>query len=348
MALLEATDDLGRDLKRYSIHQLTEYFADTRLSAKLHSQRDERMITYFRDYVTVTDDWESATKLDALERERWNISKAMELCHNTNRMQDYVIFHRGMCNMLWARGYWHENISNGRLALAAALWLQDDEAAAWIRLESIGWTYFCQGKYELARQEYNAARLIFEKKEYAQSEGFARTCNYLGRLEMAVDNLDRARMWLTQGKERSKEPLTLYFLTSALGDIYFAQRDYNAARTSYLDAKQSREDARDDVRLCGVICRLGDLSLVAENKEARSYYEASLHLSRTIRRLEVEARSLRGLAKVELRDGDLDAARDLAKQAEAAFVKLGAEKEVSLTKGLLERIATEIGMRSNL
>jgi tetratricopeptide (TPR) repeat protein len=342
MSLVDASDEYDPGKRRYSVHPLTSNFASRQLAKhpEIEQAKHRRFADYFLECVRRHDGWRGAASLGAMELGLLNSFKAMEWYQSSESLERYVDFHRSTYNLLWTRGYWHKNLTNGVAAVEAATLLNDEEAVAWIEMESLGWTFFCQGDYGKASTHYERSRQRFEKLQ--DPKGLARVFNYLGRLAAAEERYQESVVLLEEGLQYADDDMSVTFLESALGSVKYAQQDYKAAYQHYSRVRDIREKGGDDVRLCSVVCDLGDLALVTNDvQRARRNYKHSLEIARRVRRLDVTARSQRGLAEIALLSQDVTSAKRYARLASEAFFELGATKEYFRTVELLMRIKKE-------
>jgi len=342
MCLLDASDSLDEGQRRYRIHPLTRSFALRLLHQEIDFEKDarERAARYFLAFVDQYSAWEDTRGLDHLGVELANILAYMDWAIEYKDYKTLVAFHRGMYNFFWARGYWHYDLIYGNFALEAAKSIGDIESQAWILVESLGWIYFCQGDLGKAQVLYKEGRSLFQV--IGSRRGLARTCNYFGRLYATRGEYRDAKLELEAGLNLAPDTMSISFCESAIGDVAFELGDFKEAKSHYLKVKDIREKTGDESRLASVLCDLGEVAIkLVELSAARSYFDQSFKVSHRIGRTDVEARSLRGLAKVEKVSGNLIEAESLAQVAADAFMRLGAERELRVTQLFIQ------GLKSN-
>jgi radical SAM superfamily enzyme YgiQ (UPF0313 family)/tetratricopeptide (TPR) repeat protein len=323
--------------RRLGIHRaVVEFVAAKRDETLSQADAHARIADHYLAFVTEKGGLERSSFLDDMEAERLNIARAMRACQCLGRSREFVRFHRCCYHMFWARGYWNQNLDNGRTAIALAGDLDQLEDAAWIHMECVGWTHFCRGDYTLARTEYARAKAIIDGLPNPTPGIRARLYNYLGRLSAAEENYTHAVSLLWEGLRHTEDDLTATFLESALGDVYSAMGNTGAAIAHYQTVRALRERMRDDFRLCSVLCDIAELMVESGDVSgAGEIFEHGLRIAGAVKHLEVTARCLLGIGEVNLACGDREGARRHLRGASEAFEQLGRDRELERIKGLL-------------
>ncbi|MDR3692966.1 MAG: NB-ARC domain-containing protein [Fimbriimonas sp.] len=335
----------GHQDRVYELHPLTAHFVQQRLLAD-RSQRERlsnRFVQYYRSFTHDHSNWEQVADVGALELEHENIFHAMDMCHEANRMADYVEIHRNIYNMLWARGYWTHNLMRGNLAVAAATWLGQLDSKAWITMESLGWISFLQGDRISARSLYMSSledfKAIRSRGGSSAITGLARAYNYLGRLEIAEGRHHSAEDLLNKGLELATDSLTRGMLLNAQGDVFMALGDIERAEACFLGALKLREDDHDDTRKCGVLIRIGWLALTQRRLDlSRQRFHEGIELAKSVDRREAIGWGSEGMAKLCLQQGELKDALCFARAAQTEFQHLGAAVAAERTDQLIRSI----------
>ncbi len=339
LVLLE--DSKTSHVRSYRIHRATSTLVlkmsqrDPQLVVALQS----RLIDYFLSFVEEKGGLDKDNSLDDLAFERLNLVGIMTLCETLGRLREYVKFHRLSYHMLWARGFWSQNLENGRTAVSFARSLNDFEGAAWIHMESLGWTHFSQGDYPQARNDYLDAKQIISLLSKPPIEVKARIYNYLGRLSIAEEKYVQAIGLLWEGLRLSEDDLTTTFIESALGDAYLAQNERDSAVAHYNTALIYREKSHDTFRACSTRCDIAELSLtLGDTVRARAEFERSLRDADSVKRLDISARCHYGLGELARASGDVNAATKHLKSAVSIFDQLGMDREVERIRVVLDNV----------
>jgi tetratricopeptide (TPR) repeat protein len=159
----------------------------------------------------------------------------------------------------------------------------------------------------------------------------------MGRLEAVQEKYNESADLLWQGLRYSEDELTTGFLESALGDSYYALRQYKNAFVHYNWVKNYRERIGDTFRLCSVLCDLADLSRkLGDIKQSMKLYKDALALAKSNNRSEIIARCHGGLGKLYLSLEETPTAKEHLEKASDSFEILGRERERLRMQELLD------------
>jgi anaerobic magnesium-protoporphyrin IX monomethyl ester cyclase len=325
---------------RHELDRVTQ-----RLAAMLDHQSEDgaarkaSFVDYYRDFSATQGGLDTRTGVDQMHQERLNLLRALVHCRETGRSQDFVAIQMRTSHMLWAHGYWHDNMDTGAIALQYARTHYRYEAAAWIQMECLGWTAFCRGDYDQARRHYQDADQTFRTLPRVSPVARARLCNYMGRLLAAEENHVEAIRWLWEGLRYSEDDLTTSFLESALGDVYMSLRQFEPALSHYRSVLTYRERTSDGFRLCTVLCDVAELEMkFGRAPSARGLFVTAVRLAEQMKRLDVCARAHYGLGQLDLANGERTSARRHLMAAIELFAQLGQERQRERAEALLPQV----------
>jgi magnesium-protoporphyrin IX monomethyl ester (oxidative) cyclase len=307
----------------------------------------KRYINYYIDFVKEKIGNNRRDGVKDLYPERTNIIKAMILCEELLMYKEYVDFHMRIYHMLWVKGYWNQNLSNANSAVEYGQKLKLMNECGWIRMECLGWIEYLRGNYELAYRHYNKADEDFEEDEKISNNkdllAKARLFNYRGRLATAKGEYSEAIELLWKGMRYAEDKLTYGYIEGAIGDYYFAKKEYNAAKNHYESAKKLAKAIEsqpiDKFRECSIECDLADVSLAkGDYKDAQEKYKEALIWANKNERIEIIARCYYGLGVTEAILNSAIKSFYYFSNAKMFFQQLGKHNEVERTNKTENRL----------
>jgi tetratricopeptide (TPR) repeat protein len=191
MWLVEATDELEAEKRRYSIHPLTRAFAGARLSEEPEIEKMARLSAtkYLLDLAKRYGgkDWKGYSVLEA---ERENILAMMDWCYQVSEWRKAADFMLSMAEFLLARGYWKEHIERSQQVIE-----RSKKADAYLYIAEIsrqlGRVYYRLAEYGKAQQCYKWSLRAFAKLD--DQIGIATVLYQWGAIERERHDLSRAR-----------------------------------------------------------------------------------------------------------------------------------------------------------
>jgi hypothetical protein len=201
MSLLDATDELLKEHKRYSAHPLTRAYirAALRGDADFAGGALERLLAYYTEFLTPPDSvrvgtlyWDGLLNytIRPSAREEWNnISNLIRKLLREGRGAEALKLFLQIVHFLGAWGLWQERLDLGQpfYQMAEA---SDDPAAAWLQIDAIGWVLRQRGQMDDCARALQQGRCVAERLaiDYALILADA----YEARLYTAPDEQDRA------------------------------------------------------------------------------------------------------------------------------------------------------------
>ena len=341
MSLVDATDELELERRRYSIHPLTRSFAQAHLSKAPASEQEARLrlAAYYVKRCTEKGQWGHTPGFPWFEVELPNIIAVIEWSHYTQRWNITISVFKHLYYFLGTRGYWLERIKYGQIALEAAQKAGDRLSTADFQ-HALGWILARQGQYARAEELLQACvQLCLDLGEKRES---VRVMVTLARIAVAQDDLDRARNVTEEATsivgEADYEEVSQGLL-SVQGRIELQSGNFETAHTLLLRALEVVEGRSLGVHDGSRQIDLGHIAL-ARNRldEAASYFQAGLESSRQFLRQDNIAKAEFGLGRVHALRGNKPEARELALRAREQFVRMGMVHEVDEADALLHQL----------
>lgn len=342
MWLVEATDELEADKRRYSIHPLTRAFAGARLGEDARWEREarERVARYFLGFARRHGGvrWE---EFETLDIECENIFSVMDWCMEAEEWRLFADLEATIQYFLSFGGDWHELIKRGLQATEASVKIGDKAAYAWAASNSLSWTYRKRGNFTEALRWAEEARKNFE--ELGDKRGMAASFRTLGSIAESQERLDEAKNFYEQciavlGKPADRE--AGYDAHVDLGDIARKQGEYQEAKRFYEERLRAWQELGDPM---WVAILLGKLGLVAhaqrDYETAWQLCEQSLRGNQKLGRQNGIAYTKWSLANVGVLLGkDRAQMQALACEALEIFERLGMKLEYEEAQKLVARL----------
>lgn len=346
LSLIEPTDDLTSEKRRYQIHVLTRSFVkkefanDLELVTKLNIQ----LASYYSNLAkSFSDVWIQAENVDKLERSLDNILATAHWSYvNAKTSDDWkrvADFAFSTYDFLWGRGYWDDFLTLGNRAIEATVRLGDSTAQAnlW---NKIGRINLWRGNLVKAKQSAQKIKIAFENG------------GGVGNFELG-NRLD-AQISLYEGHYKEAEGVLMRILNNSderpddegmaailveLGIAAHHLEDYKTAKDRFNQALKLDEKLET---LEGQAVSLSHLAQtlfsLGEYEDAQSAYERGQYLAESTNRISTVARCQLGLAEIHKINGALDKSLSLAQLAYDGFNRSGMQREIKETLELIEQL----------
>jgi len=348
MSLVDATDELDLDRRRYSIHPLTRAFAEAKLKGEPEALRaaHQRLAEYFQSFAQKHGGFWSQGGFDHLEPELPNILATIRWCWRQQATGQSIhmgvdIF-LGISDFMIIRGYWNDVMALGQQAADLASEMRDEWNAARLRVWPVAWICRHRGDLASAEKYVLLALPVFERLNELHGIAFAK--RHLGRIASERGDLERAEELLkaalafyqSAGDERE-----IYNATANLAEVALRRGDLDAAWALSSGAVAAARQFDDPERIAallgimgGVARRRGDL------QQAHVFAEEALAFVKRVDRRDALADALFALAQIEMDMGQKQAARQLLSDALETYERLDIQSKVQEVKALLSSIST--------
>jgi tetratricopeptide (TPR) repeat protein len=351
MSLVEVTDGLEEEERRYDLHPLARAFANARLidNPEFERQARERMAEYYVKIHKGKSIWGEVEENQWFEVELPNIIAIIEWANLTQRWEIVISLYESTHIFLGIRGYWQERLQYGQMALEAAMQRRDRASQASIQ-HSIGWVAFKQGRLVDANKLLQSSIQAFIDVEQKTEEGkpivraprAAWAMIALAKVAIAQGDLDQANRVIDEAKEMVEDDARTIFnhsLSAVKGRIEFERGDYKQARVLLNRALNETREAGVDFGIGSRLIDLGDIAL-AQNRldEAESLFSQGFISSKEVSRNDNIARAELGLVKVYALRGETAKAKERAVSTREKFVRMGMESSVEEVDILLESL----------
>lgn len=354
MSLIEVTNELDEDERRYDLHPLARAFANARLVDTPNFEREarERMAEYYVESCTNKGGWGIVEEFSWFKAELPNIISVIEWANSVQQWQIIISLYDGAFFFLGTRGYWQERIQYGHMALEAARKMEDCASEAFFQY-TIGWALFKQGHPVEAEGLLKSSIQLFtgleqkatEEKQIIRSHSAARAILTLANAAIAQGDLDRANQIIEKAENMVEDDArkTLdRLLPKVRGYIELELGNYDKARELILYTLEQTQREGAQLGIGGRLIDLGKIALAQNQLEqATSLFLDGLKSSREHSREDNIAEAELGLAKVYAIRGENIKARTLAISTREKFVKLGMESSVEEVDTLLRWLRDE-------
>jgi len=343
MSLVEVSGGL-EEQQRYSVHPLVRAFAGVELSKQAEFDKASHLHTadYFLNLAERHRwgkfDWQGH---DEIERERENVFTIMEWCYRERKWGELCALWRSITFFLSFRGYWHDALRYGEIAVEASKRTGDKKERGRILLWGLGWILCKQEHFQDAKGRVKQGLKIY--REIGHTDGVCSALRMLAEVYRREKEFDRAEQELSSALEiakkienEDKRSSMVAFLTYEWGKLSSDKGDWNDALRRFESVRTRYEG---EIAYASLLRYLG---LIAFKQgriyEARSLYQESLTRSQQMRIQNKIALAKLGLANVEESEGNLSAALDLAKSANDILSRLGAERQAQDAQELVKRL----------
>lgn len=341
---LEKLSLVNKQGNRFQLLPLTLVYSKAKLENDVDLEKTlrKRWVTFFLNFLS--EHQKNRYKaLDSVKLEQENILNAMDWCWQNNWLGEFIELTRKMDFYLWVTGNWNAQNRYTELGLKAA----DSAASELVKADF--WRLLATQKNvqdELDEARHYIQKAIAVYQSYGEKDELTNSFRRLGAIQIKCGEYEAARQSLKKAWElaeslNSKRHITR--IQRQLARIDIAEGDYDSAENNLLQAIKWREEQTDlSSGLAYSYRLLGNVLLLKENRDlARQYFQQSMELVTRIDNQVGIAEVNRGLAELEMKSGNIEAARQLATEAAVVFENLGMRREFREISSLLEQINTE-------
>jgi tetratricopeptide (TPR) repeat protein len=318
--LIRATDDN----QRLAVEGLTRQLTKARLSQDVPRAKTlrQRFINRFLR-LAESNNQPIAEHLNALEAEKDNVLRAMDVAYVLNDWESVVSIYKASIRFLSTRGYWDEAIRSGEQALDAARQLQDK---SWTPLVTHDMAIVYQDRGELLKaQRYYDESLEISRK-FNDQRNIAGTLHQLGNLMQAQGKIDEARRFYDESleiKRKLNDQRGIAATLHAIGIVVQVQGEMDEARKLYKESLKIKRRLNEQSDIAPTLHQLGRLAQEqGELDEARRCYNESLDIKRRLGDQNGIALTLGQLGLLEEEEGNIEEAIRLMDEALTIFEKL--------------------------
>jgi tetratricopeptide (TPR) repeat protein len=207
-----------------------------------------------------------------------------------------------------------------------------------------GESYYRQGRYDLAFQLFT--RALSEYASVDDGEGIVRSYNAIGKSYIALGSLDEAEDILLRARDRAhaESPTLLFDSSIALGELYLAKGDAQAARTTLLEAGAIPFPGRRPDQTAQLSHDLGTAEKnLGNSTKALEYFGLSLKTNLSNKYFAEAASDYYMIASVHSRDGRFDEALKYATLALSLDKQVESSPAIAKDLYALGLIATKKG-----
>jgi LuxR family glucitol operon transcriptional activator len=335
MTLLEPMEDIFSSTRRYSIHPLTRAYAQEHLNmdVEFKKQARKRLAAHFLTFVEEYGgkswwNWRGTemAKFDELDIERDNILNIMDLSFEAQDWKPVVELMKRMSHPLERSGDWMKRLDYAEKALRAAMNLEDELNAAWLKADALGWTYMRRGEYQKAQSLMLDALVSMER--IGNLEGTCLVLRFLGNLARETGNLLESQELL----ERALEMAIAEGYQDVVSDVYrhlghlaLQQKEHHRARQFYEKALAIAEQVphgNDERVINNVLSLATAMFALGDNSQSQELYERGLKLAQNMRRQYFIGYANLGLAKLIEQQKHFEVALGLGRNALQIFDRL--------------------------
>ncbi|HLH72293.1 MAG TPA: tetratricopeptide repeat protein, partial [Chloroflexota bacterium] len=352
-SLLEATDGLTDDERRYTLHPITRAFVRRHLP--LSADLEVRAVLGAANHYQILADrfagsirqWAS---FDRIEIEIDNVLALSEAIARLAATPDDTIprtafdellvrLAHGLRNFFWLRHYWREGLEFFHRAVDAARRLGDGHAEGW-NTYSLAYLHYELGTAGYREARGRAAEAVEILRRASDLRGVGHAMRLLGRAARERGDFDTAWKLLEEAdnllaSHGRGDDLAIVHASKA--DLLRRQGRLDEAAARYLEVLQS--ELGDPGTRANVLHNLGDVRLrqgSLEVAEALFTQGETIAASAGARGLVAECRW--GLAQVALQKGDTRRAVTLASEAADLFERLGETERAFEARQALQTI----------
>ena len=344
--LVDATDSLNEEVRRYSIHPLTRAFVQRKaaLSSELLHRAHTHAARWFAEFSI--EQTKNGRKTGVLGVELQNILKSMRWCHQNRVWEPIASCSIALREFLPDQGYWNEALELGNFGIEAAEALGDRYHVGRLCIIPVGWIYRYRGDLE-------AAQLWYERGMHAFVD--------VGDMDRAAwARLALANILLRSGRAEEARAVAEEVRDSGAGDtpvrkrvVYAASLIHLSEMAYYRGEYETTESLAREARgvsletgyrnstlsasywLGMAHLRLGNL------EEADRFLGESLQLNTTDNVRMGIALCQAALAELRRRQGHITVALECAESARDLYERLGMQRELAELQPLLELLRTQ-------
>lgn len=286
----------------------------------------------------ISNDIHDTSKLD-ISAELLSIVKRQ---YANQEYLDLIRFGSKISRYLWLKGANNERIEVGKLVTDAASKLGRRKEQISALIDDIGWTYFVTGNVEKAKENINhGIEKATEDEEFffaAKGERHLAGINSsTGKKEDVLDHLEKAEDFTKRVKNKREKDEMKSSLLLAKAEYYFENYDFEKAIANAEDAKEVL--VNDPDRIVKVYSLLGNIFLANQKyPKAKDEFNQGYLKCKGVRTDEY-AKNAIGLAKIELKSNNLNAAKNYLSEAQTILSSSNKNSELIEVNQLLQKIA---------
>jgi tetratricopeptide (TPR) repeat protein len=304
-----------------------------------HEVRSRLAFHYIETAQEKKGDWGDTNEFPWFEIEMPNIAATMEWADSNGMWGVVILLFENIFFFLGTRGYFHERVRYGRMALASAQNAGDHWAAAMCN-NTLGWTFDKLGQYAEAEASFQlSAQSYLDLGEVMQA---ARIKISLAEVAIAKGEIDRARRMLDEAEDMSGATGyvgTARGLLKTRGRLEFEAGNYAKARALFLRALEEEERVRWGVSIGSRQIDMGNVALAqGQLEEADSWFTAGMESSVQDHRQDGIGNAELGLARVKALLNQETEAIAYATSARSKFARMGMLHSVREADDLLCRL----------
>jgi tetratricopeptide (TPR) repeat protein len=343
MSLIEATDHISEEKRRFSIHPLTRSFVTQQLSLapQLARAMRRRLTNYFYDFVSTHGGYWNMSGYAKLELDLPNIVDIAKWAWDTDLANVGLDIFIRANDFFIIRGYWNEAMTLAQQAISVALEREDSFRTAQLKVWPISWIYRHRGNLEAAEANANWALSVFEERE--DRHYIAHAKRHLGRIAQERHLLDKAESLLREALEYFEESdaqREVLMTIGNLAEIILERGNANGAKALCLERLPEARTFDDPERLSAILFVLGRVSYRSRDYErANMYWTQALNLARFADRADGIASCLVKLGENEIAKGNAEAAVPLLVEARDNYHRLGVVSQVNHIDSLLHTLS---------
>ncbi len=261
MSLLEATDELALDQRRYGLHPLTRAFASTKLAEKPQYARYRltKLLSFTEEMVSKFGGSWDQKGFALLDLELPNILEVISLCwtRDTSFILKGLYIFSQIADYLINRGYWDKAIVLGQQAIELSEKINDERQAALFKVWPVSCILRHRGNLNLAEVLIKEALPIIQHA--GDERAIAGAKRNLGRVYEGLGQVDDAEKLLRQALEYVEQALKhtedddhrlFHSLVAAnLGNVLVCKRELAEAWDLCSDAYEKVKPLGDSERI---------------------------------------------------------------------------------------------------
>jgi LuxR family glucitol operon transcriptional activator len=346
--LLEASEQLDEVKRRYQLHPLTRFYAQSRLSETSEMERRARLwlVEFFENFAKERggDQW-SWERYDEIEEEKDNIFELIEWCFETGEVLPGMKLTKSVTFFMDLRGYLYEALFLGRKAVEIARQEGKTEYLAWLLIKGIGWKEIHTGGH-LERGEALIREGLEIYESLKDSKGIRGALHNLGMGLIFKKDFEGARQCFEKGMNLAKSPndeLAMVTLKRGLAILAFYEDNLMEAKEG-LEAIIPILRQRDELTLPSTLGKLAEVYLGLKNYNAAfNIGLEGLELAKKMKKRHTAAWILQDLAHIEVERRNYQAALSYAQQALEFYERSGLfRKEIEETKTLIHQLQEKL------
>lgn len=352
MWLLESTDEIEKDKKRYSVHPLTRAFAKSNLyNNKIFGEKAQiNVIDWLLEFARKNGGYENWGGFARLENEIENILAMIHYCYEHKNWKTVMNFCDELWHYLGTKGYWNERIKLGKQAIAAADKLNDEIAIAEYGVHTVSWICIQQNRFDEAYQFVTRSLKIFEKLKDGIGIGMAKL--RLGEISIKRKENQKAAMLLKEALElfdkfdaknksykRYNPPANIAMTYTNLAILSFRKNDFKQTENYHQKAYEVARNANVQAWVSMALSNLGYIYFIQNKlKESQKLYEQALKINSPLGTLDIFAKTKERMGLLREKKGEFQSAIELYKEAEEIFQRLDIRKNLEHVRNQIKNL----------